>query len=137
LKPDAERLRRVITEFQQLIRPALDAPSEPDLIPVHGSFTPYNVRVDRDGQLWVIDWDWLAWGPPLYDELVYWISDIARRGFGAGRRGAGEVLRRMGPGAGTARLRRALVWRVGLKSREFLPPEQRIRDALFELLDRS
>ena len=137
MRPDGDRLRGVITEFQELIRPVLGVVPEPTHVPVHGSLTPLNVRLDCRGRLWLIDWDKVNWGPLFYDELRYWISDLARRGIGSGRRRARQVLRRMGPQVAAESLRQALVWRTKVRGPEILLREQEIRDALFELLDHN
>ena len=38
--------------------------------PMHGDFTPWNLR-SVDGQLYLIDWENAAWGPPGADEVYY------------------------------------------------------------------
>jgi hypothetical protein len=135
MKPDHRRLRRVIAEYQDLLHPALGDPPRSDLVPIHGSLTPLNLREDCQGGLWLLDWDKLRWGPPLYDELRYWISDLARRHSASGVRGGERILLRM-PGVTTVAVRRALEFRVEVRGAEILRREQELRDALFLALDR-
>lgn len=39
--------------------------------PMHGDFTPWNLRQLRDGTLVLIDWEDTGWGPPSADEVLY------------------------------------------------------------------
>lgn len=43
--------------------------------PIHGDLTPWNVRVDGRGQVWLIDWERARFGPPLADVFRYAITD--------------------------------------------------------------
>lgn len=40
-------------------------------MPMHGDFVPWNVRRDRQGEIWVIDWEDVGWGPRLADLVRY------------------------------------------------------------------
>lgn len=42
--------------------------------PLHGDMTPWNLRVDRRGRVWLIDWDRAAWGPAAGDLLRFAIT---------------------------------------------------------------
>lgn len=39
--------------------------------PMHGDFTPWNLREDRAGALWLLDWEDAAWAPPVADLVRY------------------------------------------------------------------
>jgi hypothetical protein len=39
--------------------------------PMHGDFVPWNLREDRDGRLWLLDWEDAGWGPPFADLVRY------------------------------------------------------------------
>lgn len=134
MKPDPVRLRAVIDELQSRLSPVLAPAPQPDLVPIHGSLTPLNLRVDRSGQLWLVDWDKTSWGPARYDEVRYWIGDLARRGIGSPTRRAGKVVQHLGHETTQELLARALEWRVAVRGPEVLAAEQQIRDALFALV---
>lgn len=42
--------------------------------PLHGDLTPWNLRVDRRGRVWLIDWERAAWGPVAGDLLRFAIT---------------------------------------------------------------
>jgi hypothetical protein len=39
--------------------------------PMHGDFTPWNLRSSPGGQLTLVDWEEVGWGPPGADEVLY------------------------------------------------------------------
>lgn len=39
--------------------------------PMHGDFTPWNLREREDGSVFLIDWEDAGWGPPGADETLY------------------------------------------------------------------
>ncbi len=39
--------------------------------PMHGDFTPWNLRASGGGQLTLVDWEDAGWGPPRADEVLY------------------------------------------------------------------
>jgi hypothetical protein len=39
--------------------------------PMHGDFTPWNLRASGGGQLTLVDWEDAGWGPPGADEVLY------------------------------------------------------------------
>jgi hypothetical protein len=39
--------------------------------PIHGDFVPWNLREDRSGVLWLLDWEDAGWGPPFADVVRY------------------------------------------------------------------
>ncbi len=46
-------------------------------VPIHGDLTPWNLRVDRHGRLWLIDWEYARWGPPLADLLRFAAAELS------------------------------------------------------------
>jgi aminoglycoside phosphotransferase (APT) family kinase protein len=42
--------------------------------PIHGDYVPWNLREDGRGQLWLLDWEDAAWGPPLADLVRYIVA---------------------------------------------------------------
>ena len=42
--------------------------------PMHGDFVPWNLREDRHGVLWLLDWEDAAWGPPSADLVRYAVA---------------------------------------------------------------
>ena len=55
----------------QLARPA-DLPAH--WMAIHGDMTPWNLRVDRRGRLWLTDWEAATWGPPAADVVRFAVS---------------------------------------------------------------
>jgi len=53
-------------------------PRPPDLpvhwVPIHGDMTPWNLRVDVRGRLWLTDWESATWGPPAADLVRFALS---------------------------------------------------------------
>lgn len=39
--------------------------------PMHGDFTPWNLRRTRKGDLALVDWEYASWAPPRADEVLY------------------------------------------------------------------
>jgi aminoglycoside phosphotransferase (APT) family kinase protein len=73
---DALRIRRVSEEaseaLEQLLPRAEGIPSH--WRPMHGDFVPWNLREDLMGQLWLLDWEDVGWGPPLADFVRYVVA---------------------------------------------------------------
>jgi hypothetical protein len=42
--------------------------------PMHGDFVPWNLREDRAGVLWLIDWENAGWAPPWADVMRYAVA---------------------------------------------------------------
>jgi hypothetical protein len=42
--------------------------------PMHGDFVPWNLREDRNGNLWLLDWEDAGWAPPSADLLRYAVA---------------------------------------------------------------
>jgi glycosyltransferase involved in cell wall biosynthesis len=97
-KWNAHKIRRVAEEVSLVLDQLLPRPAGTPAHwrPMHGDYVPWNVREDRDGQVWLIDWEDAGWGPPLADLVRYlvayhsfgWVSpsriaDIVRRTAGA------------------------------------------------------
>lgn len=61
--------------------------------PMHGDFTPWNLRETRAGELTLVDWEYSGWGPPGADEMLYRASSAAVTGRDPGRADAHEAIR--------------------------------------------
>jgi hypothetical protein len=72
-------LRRITDELQEglsrLPRPA-DVPG--DWLPMHGDFTPWNLRLS-EGRMLLFDWEATGWGPPAADVTLYRAAERALR----------------------------------------------------------
>lgn len=66
--------------YQRTISSALGEPPQDGLLPMHGDFAPWNVRVLPDGRIAVIDWEHAAWGPPDADLAYLDAASRAMRG---------------------------------------------------------
>ena len=134
-RPDPAVIEAVVDEIQSALAGLPKPGGTPaHYVPVHRDFLAINLRRASDGHLWLIDWDNVGWGPPLTDELAYWMGGVARRVGPTGDRRTAQVhdlLRRRGT---NEQIREAIEWRLGHKPREALAAEQRIRDGLLELL---
>ncbi len=73
---DAPRIRQVSEEVTRVLEPLLPRvegiPSH--WRPMHGDFVPWNLREDSRGQLWLLDWEDVGWGPPLADLVRYVVA---------------------------------------------------------------
>ena len=73
---DASRIRQVSEEvtrvLEQLLAPVEGIPGH--WRPMHGDFVPWNLREDSQGQLWLLDWEDVGWGPPLADFVRYVVA---------------------------------------------------------------
>ena len=80
LRPDPDDLHRIVDEVQErladLYRPG-DVPAHH--VMSHGDLTPRNLRVASDGAVWLFDWEYARWAPPLADELRFWVTRGALR----------------------------------------------------------
>ena len=47
--------------------------------PMHGDFTPWNLRERRNGTCFLIDWEDASWAPPGADEVYYGAVDSILR----------------------------------------------------------
>jgi hypothetical protein len=65
----ARDIARVLAET--LARPVEASES---WVPIHGDLTPWNLRVDGRGRVWLLDWEWATWGPRIADILRYAIT---------------------------------------------------------------
>lgn len=134
-RSDPEVIESVIDDLQAGLA-SLPKPAETPAhyVPVHRDFLAINLRRAADGNLYLIDWDNVGWGPPLTDELAYWMGGVARSFGPTGSRKVQRVhdlLRRRGT---DAQIGEAIEWRLGHKPVEALEPEQRIRDGVLHLL---
>jgi hypothetical protein len=130
LPHDPTRLYAIISEIQSHLE-VLERPQDvsPGFVPIHGDITPVNVRIDGNGIVWLVDWDKVGWGPPLADELRYWLADFGRRP-GLARRKARRVAALLQSRGAQGQILEALEWRERLCHVEGEHAEQALRDAL-------
>lgn len=130
LPDDPDRVAAIVDAIQQrlgFLSRTTDIPHH--FVPVHGSLTPLNLRVGADGDTWLLDWDRAGFGPPLTDELHYWISDLARRP-GALRRKVARLTARLYARGTESQIAEAMRWRESIRPSENSRAEQRIRSGL-------
>ena len=41
---------------------------------MHGDLVPWNLREDKQGQLWLLDWEDAGWGPPFADVVRFLVA---------------------------------------------------------------
>jgi len=103
-------------------------------VPVHRDFLAINLWRGADGDLWLVDWDNVDRGPPLTEDLAFWMGGVARRAGPRGTRQTEQVLRLLRRRGGDAETREAIEWRLRHKPEEALPAAQKIRDGIQALL---
>jgi hypothetical protein len=71
-------LYEIVTEVQAALV-GIHRPSQipGHWLPMHGDFTPWNLRRVRDGRLVLVDWEHAGWGPPGADLALYQIVEAA------------------------------------------------------------
>jgi hypothetical protein len=73
---DLARVRQVAADASQALDGVVEKP--PDIPahwrPMHGDLVPWNLRQDKRGQLWLLDWEDAGWGPPLADLLRFIVA---------------------------------------------------------------
>lgn len=134
-KPDPQLIESVIDDVQSRLAVLPKPGGTPKhYVPVHRDFLAINLRRASDGNLYLIDWDNVGWGPPLTDELAFWMGGLARRIGPTGPRRVAQVLILLRRRGDDAQIREAIEWRLGHKQQEALPAEQRIRDEVMKQL---
>ena len=109
--PLDEIVREVQSALSGLPKPP-DTPSH--WVPMHGDFTPWNLRRTGSG-LSLIDWESVGWGPPLADQVLYGATSKAvglrRLASGLSSEASAFWLERIGKAGNSrdARLRRRLL----------------------------
>lgn len=71
----SERRRSIVTEIQERLRPLVPEHETP----IHGDFTPWNVRSIK-GEVFVIDWEQFGTGPSATDELWHVVTGVIATG---------------------------------------------------------
>jgi glycosyltransferase involved in cell wall biosynthesis len=108
---NAPRIRRVSEEVSRALEPLLPRvegiPSH--WRPMHGDFVPWNLREDSLGQLWLLDWEDVGWGPPLAD-LVRYVVAYHSLGWTRPARIAAVVAQTVGPESWPALAEVAAFW---------------------------
>jgi hypothetical protein len=70
---DPPRLREITADVASTLADSIERPIDtPETwVPIHGDLTPWNLRIDRRTQAWLLDWEWASWGPRAADLLRY------------------------------------------------------------------
>lgn len=78
---DIDKLTEIARGITDLLTGQLARPSgiPDDWVPVHGDFTPWNLRIDRSGIYWLIDWEDATWGPLGSDMVRFLVAWYALR----------------------------------------------------------
>jgi hypothetical protein len=78
--PRAPPIDRIALEISQALE-SLDRPqgTPPDWLPMHGDFTPWNLRETRGGRLLLFDWEHAGWAPPGADVVLYRATEATLR----------------------------------------------------------
>jgi hypothetical protein len=77
-RPPVSRIVGLIQQRLDGVLERADCPSH--WRPMHGDFTPWNLRTVGLRQLWLLDWDDAGWGPPDADLAYYEATNAAVRG---------------------------------------------------------
>ena len=64
----------------QVTPPPSPAAGVGELVASHGDLTPWNLRVDHRGVLWLFDWEDLGWGPEDGDRTYFCVTSAALGG---------------------------------------------------------
>jgi hypothetical protein len=128
--PDPELIAAVAHDVRDRLA---DLPRRGDVpihfVPGHGDFTHRNLRAAGDGSLWLLDWEYARWMPPLADELRYWTAHHAYSLRLNPRRAAGHIVNVLRTRGSDDDIREAVAFPVFNR-----PREQAIRSAVGELL---
>jgi hypothetical protein len=89
--------------------------------PMHGDFTPWNLREVGAGTLYLVDWEHAAWGPPGADEVLYRATANALDATPVGRVDAGDEA--------------IYFWHERIESRPGDARDKRLDDSILEALD--
>jgi glycosyltransferase involved in cell wall biosynthesis len=78
---DPVRIRDVAEDIPKALDGLLPEPADMPAHwrPLHGDFVPWNLRADRHGGLWLVDWEDARWGPPLADAVRYLVAHQSLR----------------------------------------------------------
>jgi hypothetical protein len=76
---DPALLATVANEASTVLEDELIRPANMPLHwrPMHGDFVPWNLREDRSGLLWLLDWEDVGWAPPNADLLRYAVAFLS------------------------------------------------------------
>ena len=113
--PRRPPLDEIVREIQAALSGLPKPPDTPShWVPMHGDFTPWNLRRTGSG-LSLIDWESVGWGPPLADQVLYGATSKAvglrRLASGLSSEASAFWLERIGKAGNSrdARLRRRLL----------------------------
>ena len=71
---DSARIRQVADDVSQTLRLARPRDIPSHWLPMHGDLVPWNLREDKQGQLWLLDWEDAGWGPPFADVVRFLVA---------------------------------------------------------------
>lgn len=81
--PDGPPINAIIREIQQALQRLPRPPGTPShWQPMHGDFTPSNLRDVGGGGLVLYDWEHVGWAPPGADEVMYRAAETVLSGRG-------------------------------------------------------
>ena len=75
--PRKPPLEEIVSELQAALSPLAREPAPSHWQPMHGDFTPWNLRALPGGALVLFDWEDAAWAPPGADVVLYRASASA------------------------------------------------------------
>ncbi len=83
----------IIDDIQVALQDLAREPGVPEhWRPMHGDFTPWNLRRLKTGSLVLIDWEYADWGPPRADEVMYSVTSSVAMGLEPTRIDAAEAI---------------------------------------------
>ena len=84
---DSIRIRQVAADVSRSLAGRFQRPAEVPghWLPMHGDLVPWNLREDERGQLWLLDWEDVGWGPPLADLFRFVIAFYSLKWSNPGR----------------------------------------------------
>lgn len=86
------QVAELLGEFQTLLEPLRPDGVSPDWIALHGDPGRSNFRIAADGNLWLVDFDDVGWGPKLADWVRFVLAERVHE-WGGDRRWAKEAAR--------------------------------------------
>lgn len=80
-RPHAPPLEAIVAEIQAALAGLEDQRQAPEgWKPMHGDFTPWNLRRTSSGALYLIDWEFASWAPQGADLALYVATERSLRG---------------------------------------------------------
>ncbi len=91
--PDGAPIMDIVSEIDSALS-TLPKPSDATDAwrPMHGDFTPWNLRRTKEGRLILFDWEDASWGPEGADEVLFRATDAAVSGREVSHSSASEAI---------------------------------------------